>query len=184
MGIQSKKSVLWGLAVVLGMLYPGWVWADIVWSQNFKTAQSQAATANKDIFLYFADSNGCEGCTKLESEIYSQEDFQEETRSRFVFVKVDDPNRKDLSSDLKDQNSDLREKFTKQYRLDDTYPTIYLTDSNGVPYAKIGYMEGGVEVFNEHLTLLQRIRPMVDPSSSRMRPLRSHLCSIWFRILR
>ena len=69
----------------------------------------------------------------------------------FVLVELDFPNYKDQSDALKKQNQDLRRDFEIS-----GYPTIFLCDAKGRPYARTGYRPGGPEAF---LKALDELRP-------------------------
>jgi len=77
---------------------------------------------------------------------------------KFVLVSLDYPqDSSKMSAELKDQNDQLQ----KQYKVEG-FPTIYLMDEEGRPYARTGYHAGGPEGYTKHLDELLKIRVARD----------------------
>ena len=121
------------------------------WIMDFEKAKAQAAAENKHILMDFTGSDWCGWCIRLDQEVFSQEAFKEEAPKHFVLLALDFPRDKsNLSEEIQAQN----ERLQKEYEVRG-FPTIFLTDAKGVPYAQTGYREGGVDVYLPHLKELK-----------------------------
>jgi thioredoxin-related protein len=127
------------------------------WSDDYEAAQAEAAKEEKDLFLNFTGSDWCGWCVKLKDEVLSQEAFSKGTSDHFVLVTLDFPKShevlEELSLETRKQNQALQQKYQVQ-----AFPTILLTDAEGRPYAKTGYLKGGPEAYLEHLNELRQKR--------------------------
>ncbi len=138
------------------------VWAEeAVWLDSFVKAKTQAAEQGKDILVLFTGSDWCSWCVKLEGEVLNQDGFGSKVSADFVLLKLDFPRNKTLADSVKKQNETLRDEFKAKHGFRG-YPTVYLTDSEAVPYAKTGYQAGGPDKYLEHLAFLKQAKPLVD----------------------
>lgn len=75
----------------------------------------------------------------------------QEAGKDFVLVLIDFPSDKSgQSAHIQQQNKQLE----KQFKIEG-FPTVFLTDADGRPYAQTGYLEGGVQTYLEHLGQLK-----------------------------
>ncbi len=135
------------------------------WVTNVEQAQAQAAQGNKDLLMNFTGSGWCHWCIQLEEEVFGHDEFQREALKHFVLVELDFP--MDPSSDSEEppaisketqaQNEEWYEKLGVE-----GFPSIYLADAQGRPYAKTGYQAGGPESYLVHLAELREIRKARD----------------------
>ena len=109
------------------------------------------------MLLDFTGSDWCEACILLNKEVFSQDAFKKYSSENFVLVELDFPQNKEQSAELKEQNQKLSEKFAIS-----NFPTIFLADAQGRPYAKTGYLEGGADNYVKHLKSLRDIRIQRD----------------------
>ena len=117
------------------------------WTQKIDQALKQAKEEKKDLLLNFTGSDWCVWCIRLEKEVFSQVEFLEEAQKHFVLVKLDFPNDKSkIPEDVAQQNDEWKAKFGVS-----GFPTVYLVDASGRPYAKTGYKEGGPKAYLPHL---------------------------------
>ncbi len=123
------------------------------WTDNYAQAQDTAAAEGKDLLLDFTGSDWCGWCIRLNEEVFSHDEFKQFAAENFVLVELDYPSQKQLSEEVVAQNAELKEQFAIE-----GYPTIFLTDAHGLPYAQTGYQAGGPEVYVAHLQELQAIR--------------------------
>lgn len=110
------------------------------WMTDVQEAIKKAADEKKDLLLLYTGSDWCPPCKKLESEVFSQEEFVSEAKNNFVFVMFDFPKEKLLPPETMKQN----EQWAAKYGVEG-YPTVVLVDNKQRPYAITGYREGGVE---------------------------------------
>ena len=121
------------------------------WTHDYEAAKAQAKKEGKDMLLDFTGSDWCGWCIKLNEEVFSKDTFKNSVPKDFVLVELDFPRDKSkLSQETIDQNNRLKKEFGIR-----GFPSIYLTDAEGVPYAKTGYQAGGPEKYVAHLKELQ-----------------------------
>jgi len=127
------------------------------WKTDFEAAKKQAADEKKDLLLDFTGSDWCGWCIKLNKEVFDLAPFKAGTKDSFVLVELDFPQEKELPAALKEQNGKLQEAFAVE-----GFPSIYLCDASGRPYAVTGYKEGGAEAYVKHLNILKDVRAKRD----------------------
>lgn len=121
------------------------------WMDNFEQAKVKAASENKDLLVDFTGSDWCGWCIRLNKEVFDKDIFKIEAPKEFVLVALDYPRDKSLvSEETTKQNAKLKDEYGIR-----GYPTIYLMDKSGRPYAQTGYQAGGPEAYLAHLTELQ-----------------------------
>ena len=121
------------------------------WLTDFDKAKQLARQQDKDLLIDFAGSDWCYWCKKLDREVFSKTAFLEPAGRQFVFVLIDFPNDTSGQSDeLQKQNERLAQQFGVQ-----GFPTVFLADADGRPYAKTGYMEGGPQAYLDHVKELR-----------------------------
>jgi thioredoxin-related protein len=123
----------------------------IEWLTDWEKAKQTAAAENKDLLIDFSGSDWCGWCKKLDAEVFTKPEFAAVSED-FILVLVDFPNDKSGQSEqLQQQNERLSKEFELEY-----FPTIFLADSEGKPYAKTGYVEGGPKAYLQHLEELKK----------------------------
>jgi len=128
------------------------------WTADFEAAKKKADAESKDLFLNFTGSDWCPWCERLGNEVFSQKSFKEYAEKNFILVELDFPNdRSKLSAETQRQNEKSRAEYGVQ-----GFPTIVLTDKDGIPYAQTGYMEGGAEEYIQHLNQFQFVKKQID----------------------
>jgi len=106
----------------------------------------KASKGRKDIIVDFTGSDWCGWCIKLVKEVFSTEEWTKAAAGKYVFVEIDFPQKKKLSDEETKYNGALQRKFGVE-----GYPTIFVLDPEGRPYAKTGYQPGGPEAYLKHL---------------------------------
>ncbi len=130
------------------------------WLVDFEKAKAQAVAEKKDLLLDFTGSDWCTWCIRLRKEVFETELFKKEAPSKFVLVELDFP--QDSSSQpeaVREQNKSLQAKFGIK-----GYPTIFVTDASGKPYAQLGYEKGGPEAYLKSLDEARSVRLKRDAS--------------------
>lgn len=147
------------LAMIALVLTPGLAIAGGKgWSHDMAAAMKQAKEEKKELLLDFTGSDWCGWCIKLNEEVFSQDAFKDDAKEHFVLVEFDFPNDKShLSAETQKQNDEWNKKLAVQ-----GYPTIYVADEEGRPYAQTGYQPGGAEAYVAHLTELRGKRVARD----------------------
>ena len=138
--IATAVSLLAGLAVAQDAKQD-------VWMTDFAAAQKKAKAEKKDLLLDFTGSDWCGWCIKLDSEVFSHDEFKTAATKDFVLVKIDLPqNRAQMSKELIEQNEGLAFRFGISQ-----FPTILMLDADSHVYDVLGYQKGGPAAFNESL---------------------------------
>lgn len=121
------------------------------WVTDWEQAKKQAAEQKKHLLVDFTGSDWCSWCIKLKKEVFDFAEFSDEASKHFVFVELDYPrDTSGMSEELLAQNERLKDEFGIE-----GYPTIFLTDASGRPYAQTGYQAGGPVKYVEHLAELK-----------------------------
>lgn len=127
------------------------------WTSDFDAACQEAEATGKDLLLDFTGSDWCFWCHRLHEEVFAQDEFTG-ALERFLPVTLDFPSAvANQDADLRDQNEALKKRFDVS-----SFPTVYLCDGQGRPYARTGYREGGAAPYVEHLDDLRRVRELRD----------------------
>lgn len=107
------------------------------WIVDLERAKTAAAESGKDLLLYFSGSDWCPPCMVLDEQYFSKESFINEFSEKFILVLLDFPRGRDLQSKELEAAND---KANTDYNVT-AYPTLYLTDDKGRPYAMSGYQQ-------------------------------------------
>lgn len=158
MKLGSRMVILAGLVIFslarLGTATGG----DTMWYTDLEKAKAVAAQEHKDILVDFTGSDWCGWCIKLSKEVFSQPEFRTAAQKDFVFVEVDFPNNK---SKLTPEAIARNEQLSKTFGVKG-FPTIFLLDAQGQPYAQTGYQEGGATAYLSHLAELRKVKDERD----------------------
>ncbi len=118
--------------------------APFPWAASYDQAVAKARAERKDLVLLFTGSDWCGNCIVLEREVFHAADFARRATQQFVFVLFDFPQSPELQARVRDVTTRDR----MQTDLDvQGYPTVWLTTSEGMPYATVGYGGGGPDAF-------------------------------------
>ncbi len=128
------------------------------WTHDYEAAKKEAATGKKDLLLDFTGSDWCPPCIALSSKILSTEEFRTLTKDKFVLVELDFPKDKSkISEETAKQNGELLTKYAIE-----AYPTIFLCDAAGRPYAKTGFRPDEPKDYVTHLDELRGKKESFD----------------------
>ncbi len=116
------------------------------WLTDYKAAGDVASEGTKPILVYFAGTDWCGWCKKLEKEVLSKKEFKAYATKNLVRFLADFPAKTKQSKELKRQNSALAKKYKVQ-----GFPTLLLLDAKGKLLATTGYRPGGAKKYVEHL---------------------------------
>lgn len=136
MKLTKLLTVFVGIAVLICMTATAGMSAEATWVTDFAKAKQTAAKEKKDLLVNFTGSDWCPYCIKLHDNVFSKKEFQEAIPKKFVMVTLDFP--KDKSKQSKEEQQQNK-KLQDQYSVSG-FPTIYLMDADGKPFAKnVGY---------------------------------------------
>lgn len=143
---MQKRCVNFSLILIIFFSLFSSAQAAVSWVNDFEAAKKKAVVEKKDMLLFFSGSDWCHWCQKLDQEVFSQEKFAREAEKDFILVNIDFPRKKELAKSIKEQNQQLQKKYGIR-----GFPTVILTDATGIPYARTGYQQGGVDAYLVHL---------------------------------
>jgi thioredoxin-related protein len=150
-------------AVVLSVLSGFTVSAADGWMKDFEKAKATAESNKKDILIDFTGSDWCGWCIRLRNEVFDTKEFKDRAPQNFVFMEVDFPQDKSKqSAKEKEQNEKLQEQFGVE-----GFPTIFLADALGRPYAQLSYEKGGPENYLQLIEKARQVRVKRDDAFGR-----------------
>jgi protein disulfide-isomerase len=113
------------------------------WTEDYAKALEQAKTEHKKVLLDFTGSDWCGWCKKIDAEVFDTAKFKDYADKHLVLVKVDFPQSKPQSAEIKAQN----EKLKNEHKVNG-FPTLLIVDSHGKKtWSQSGYKPGGVDAF-------------------------------------
>ena len=116
------------------------------WKENLEQAVAQAKMENKAVLVNFTGSDWCIWCKRLNSEVFTQKEFEDYAKNNLVLVKLDFPKDIPQTNETKLYNNTLAQKFGIQ-----GFPTILIMNSKGDLVAKTGYQPGGPAKYVDHI---------------------------------
>jgi protein disulfide-isomerase len=116
------------------------------WKENLEQAVAQAKKENKAVLVNFTGSDWCIWCKRLNSEVFTQKEFEDYAKNNLVLVKLDFPKDIPQTNETKLYNNTLAQKFGIQ-----GFPTILIMNSKGDLVAKTGYQPGGPTKYVDHI---------------------------------
>lgn len=120
------------------------------WSTNFEESLAEARETGKFMMIFFTGSDWCPPCIALNKEVLSRKAFYDFAKEHLILVKVDEPEGYILEEAVRLQN----ERLNVIYRVFFSYPTVVLTDSEGMEIARTSYRIGGATRYVRHLKSL------------------------------
>lgn len=120
------------------------------WTTDYAGALRRAKDDGKLVMLDFTGSDWCGWCKRLDSEVFSTQEFKDYAAENLVLVKLDFPRNIEQSEAEKRQNNDLLRRFGVR-----GFPTIIMLDTQGNPVSQMGYQPGGPGPFIDQLKQLQ-----------------------------
>ncbi len=130
------------LSIACGALVFSSAHAESIWLTDFHRAQDEAKTSHKLLLLNFTGSDWCGWCKRLDAEVFSKPEFAEYAKQNLVLMTVDFPRAKPLSSEVRQQNATLAQKYAIE-----GFPTIVVLNGDGKMVGALGYMPGGPSAF-------------------------------------
>jgi S1-C subfamily serine protease len=129
------------------------------WLQDFEAAKRKAAGEHKDILIAFDGSDWCGWSIRLAYEVFFQPDFRQRVEQKYVLLFIDFPKKPEARAKV--QNAARNQRLMEHFEVEG-FPTVVLTDADGLPYGRDGYVEGGVNGFIDHLSQWQHARTERD----------------------
>jgi thiol-disulfide isomerase/thioredoxin len=122
------------------------------WIGDYDEAVKVAKAEHKDLFVDFTGSDWCVWCKRLESEVFTKEEFLTAIKKEFVLVALDFPRSDEAKAKVPNpkRNEELRAKHDIQ-----GFPTCLLMTADGDVFGSVGYRPGGATPYVQHLTGLR-----------------------------
>lgn len=137
------------------------------WLSDVSEARKQAAESGKWVLVLFTGSNWSGPCIEMEREVFRRDNFVKGVSKKLVLSRIDIPqDESTLPDDQLLQANSLQE----AYRVDG-YPTVILTDAEGRPFAKTGYLDGDAMKYLSHINTLLAQKGAFDGMMSEAIPL-------------
>ncbi|MFZ0454810.1 MAG: thioredoxin fold domain-containing protein [Ignavibacteriaceae bacterium] len=118
----------------------------LVWNNNLEKAVDIAKKQDKAILINFSGSDWCKWCKKLDSEVFSQNEFINYAKKNLVLVKIDFPQYTQQDPAVQSYNKEVAQMFKVQ-----GFPTVVVIDKNQKLAAYTGYQEGGAGNYVQYL---------------------------------
>ncbi len=150
--MRSMRRGIWGvlvLALALLTVQPARAAVED-WMTDFNAAKEIAAKGKLDILVDFSGSDWCTWCQKLDAEVFSKPEFLTEAKKQFVLVVLDFPKQEENKAKIPEALRKSNEELAKTLNVQG-FPTVFLMDAKGAPYAQTGYKEGGPEAYLKQL---------------------------------
>ncbi|HIE06598.1 MAG TPA: thioredoxin family protein [Desulfarculaceae bacterium] len=144
--LKTKQITLLCLGLIFLLTASIAMASDSLWQTDYVAAKAKAKQEHKFMLIDFTGSDWCGWCKKLKKEVFSQKLFQDKAPEEFILVELDFPQKTKIDDKLIAQNRDLAKAFAVS-----GYPSIILTDADGVEFARTGYKAGGAQVYLDHL---------------------------------
>jgi protein disulfide-isomerase len=129
----------------------------VEWVTDMDEARTLARSSGKDILVAFVCSDSSVWSGRLDSEVFSRPAFAACVTKHFVCVLIDEPRTYQLSEEENRKNTALRRAWKVQ-----SYPTVFLADGTGRPYAVTGYRNISATAYANLLLELRAIRERRD----------------------
>jgi thiol-disulfide isomerase/thioredoxin len=125
----------------------GWI------KDDMDRAIREATSKGKYLLIDFTGSDWCGWCIRLDNEVFAQAQFKNEAPRDFVMVALDFPRRTPQPEEVKRKNREWQQRLGVR-----GFPTIFLADAQGRPFARTGYRPGGPAPYMAHLKELVGLR--------------------------
>jgi S1-C subfamily serine protease len=125
------------------------------WFQDFDQAKQRAGQQGKDILVLFDGSDWCGYSMRMADEVFFDRRFAEQIAGQYVLVFLDFP--RSPGGKAKVQDAERNASWAERFGIEG-FPTIIVTDDQGLPFGRMGYVEGGFHGFAQQLGAMQSIR--------------------------
>lgn len=95
----------------------------------------QAAESKKNILLIFSGSDWCAPCMRIERDVLSKREFLDYASKNLLVYKADFPQRKKLTSDVRERNAKLADRYNQK----GSFPSLLLLNADGSIISHIEY---------------------------------------------
>jgi protein disulfide-isomerase len=151
------------LALLLGSCFAAARGGERVeWLNDLEKAKQVAAKNGKDLLIVFTGSTWCGWCMELEREVFATDKFAPAAKD-FVLVRLDYLPGEDnqLPERLPQEAPAPHVAWKAAYDIKG-FPTVFLADPTGRPYAVTGSSDKGPKEYLEHLRALRKIHAQRD----------------------
>jgi tetratricopeptide (TPR) repeat protein len=132
------------------------------WMTRLDEAQRVAAKDGRDLFILFTGTEWCLPCVQFEADVLSRPEFARGAEP-FVLVKLEFPKSDDeIPADRRDDLIAWRERYGVR-----AFPSVFLADAAGRPYAATGHLEIGAAEYVQRLGKLREAKGRRDAALSK-----------------
>ncbi len=93
------------------------------WLVKIEDAYAESQKTGKPILANFTGSDWCGWCKKLDRSVFVHDEFKNWAKKNVVLLELDYPRRKQVPTEIKQQNTDLQRAFGVR-----GFPTVWLFD--------------------------------------------------------
>lgn len=81
------------------------------WLVNLEDAYQESQESGKPIMAFFTGSDWCPPCRRFSAAVISKPGFNEWAKDHVVLLELDNPRRKKVPNEIREQNQNLRQAF-------------------------------------------------------------------------
>jgi S1-C subfamily serine protease len=129
------------------------------WLQDLEEAKQLAAKERKDILVLFDGTDWCGWSKKLARDVFLRSEFSKFVEDKFILVHLDFP--ENAPAKAKVSNAKRNQRISEAFHISG-FPSIVLTDAQGLPYAFETYESGGIDSYCTLLMKRQEVRVQRD----------------------
>ena len=107
------------------------------WKTDLNDAKKIASEKNNPIVLVFQGSDWCAPCIKLDTQIFSTQEFTNYAKDHYVMLKADFP--KKSKNKLTDEQQEKNDKLAEKYNPNGYFPYVVVLDKTGKVLGNTGY---------------------------------------------
>jgi protein disulfide-isomerase len=132
------------------------------WLESYADAMKLSKKTGKPVLANFTGSDWCQYCIKLHDEVFETAAFKQWAPRHVVLLEIDYPRAKRQSKQVKEQNAQLKQKYTQVTG----YPSVLFLDSAGEVLGKTGYFAGGPEKWIKNAHIFLDKAPKAEPAAA------------------
>ncbi len=130
------------------------------WQTDLKKAAADAKEKDHLLLLNFSGSDWCGWCKRLDTEVFSKDEFKTYADENLVPLVADFPRRSKQDKALAAQNRRLMKHFKVE-----GFPTLLLFNSEGELIGQLGYQPGGPKAFIQSIQKVVARSQMAGPNA-------------------
>ncbi len=152
---RFRGSPFW-FGLVLILLFPVGVVAQIAWKPDFATAMNEAKKEGKDVLIFVTGTDWSKKSRDYRDKLLSSSPLSTAFGSKFLFVEIDKP---DWPTEEQKKASENNKGFKSLPRV---FPGVAVLDSEGLAWFSAGNLSGSPEELIKRIGSAQTIKAERD----------------------